>query len=314
MCFQLPFWRKEGSETFHLRKGDSNGWWIEDYKPKPLFTKELFKMKSSTKAIWGNILSGLAAAIITGFVMIVVANKETAEQAKAAQSAENQLTIIQNNYDEQTNVKTELERELSEIKKKLALLEVENANLKAKLASVGDGVLDDSASRSSETLVNDSSKGDTLKLSDLKITESRYYQHSEDSLKEDTVGNKYTSNNLFTIHAQGVDGYGYATYYTGRKYSKLSGVVAVSDESEVRDDVSLKGWVGVYIKKGDEYELVDSTNELSRETSTVGFDNIDISEAEWLQIRYYNQSEYFNLAQGYHSLEVLLSDFQLYPV
>lgn len=150
------------------------------------------------------------------------------------------------------------------------------------------------------------------KLSSIKISSSRRFEQNNDAVVEDTVGNRYTSSNLYLTSAEGKDGYGYGSFYLGKKYSTISGLIAVSDESENREDVQLEGWIGIYIQNNDEYTQVYSSNTLSRMSSPISFSEIDISNADWLEIRYYNNGEYFNLAQGYHSLNIILSDILLY--
>ena len=151
-----------------------------------------------------------------------------------------------------------------------------------------------------------------IELSNLKISASRYFELIEDKAVEDSIGNRYTLGNIFSTRAEGDTGYGYATFYLGQKYSGLTGVIAVSDESENRADVQLEGWIEIYSKKGDKYQNLYTSPILSRAISPVDVPEIDLSDAEWLEIRYYNNGDYFSIAGGYHSLRVLLSDFMLY--
>ena len=150
------------------------------------------------------------------------------------------------------------------------------------------------------------------KLSKIKISTSRFFNINENRPLEDTVGNRYSTGNLFTIRAEGDTGYGYATFYLGGKYTGLTGTIAVSDESENRSDVQLKGWVEIYSKTGDEYTLLYTSPVLSRMMGPVTSPEIGLEGAEWLEIRYYNNENYFSLAKGYHSLDIILSDFMIY--
>lgn len=119
--------------------------------------------------------------------------------------------------------------------------------------------------------------------------------------------------NLFVTRAEGDNGYGYATFYLGKKYTGLSGTIAVSDESENRSDIQLEGWIEIYSKNGDdEYCHLYSSPILSRITSPIDIPEVNLKNADWLEIRYYNNGDYFSLAGGYHSLEVLLADFMVY--
>lgn len=151
-----------------------------------------------------------------------------------------------------------------------------------------------------------------LKLSNLKISASRYFNLNESKPIEDSVGNKYSSGNLFVTRAEGDNGYGYATFYLGQKYTGLSGTIAVSDESENRNDIQLEGWIEIYSKNGNEYSHLYTSPILSRMTSPITIPEVNLKDTDWLEIRYYNNGNYFSLAGGYHSLEVLLSDFMIY--
>ena len=151
-----------------------------------------------------------------------------------------------------------------------------------------------------------------IKLSDLKIAASRYFDLNSDKPVEDTVGNRYSTGNLFITKAEGDTGYGYATFYLGEKYTGLVGTIAVSDESENRSDTQLEGWIEVYSKKGNDYSQLYVSPMLSRMTSPVSIPEIDLSGAEWLEIRFYNNGNYFSLAGGYHSLRVIVADTMIY--
>lgn len=150
------------------------------------------------------------------------------------------------------------------------------------------------------------------KLSSLKISSSRTFDLNESASVEDSVGNKYPAGNVFLTRAEGEEGYGYATFYLGEKYTGLSGTIAVSDESENRDDIQLEGWIEIYAKTGEEYTHLYTSPMLSRMTNPIVIPEINLTDAEWLEIRYYNNGEYYSLAGGYHSLEVVLSNFVVY--
>lgn len=160
--------------------------------------------------------------------------------------------------------------------------------------------------------INDINNNQPIELSELKISASRFFSQNQDKAVEDTVGNKYAAGNSFITYAEGESNYGYATFYLGEKYTSLTGIIAVSDESENRSDTQLKGWIEVGIKNGDEFNSLWSSQTLSRATSTVEIPELDIANVEWLEIRYYNNEEYFSLAGGYHSLRVIISDIMIY--
>ena len=148
-------------------------------------------------------------------------------------------------------------------------------------------------------------------LSDLKISTHRFFGLNEEPVY-DTVGNKYSTGNLFIIHAEGESNYGYGTFFLDKKYTMLSGIIAVSDESENRSDVQLEGWIEIGVKNGDKYTPLWVSETFSRMTSQIEIPEVDISASEWLEIRYYNNGEYWSLAGGHHSLRVIISDLILY--
>lgn len=160
--------------------------------------------------------------------------------------------------------------------------------------------------------INDINNNQPKKLSDLKISASRFFSQNQDRPIEDTVGNKYSAGNSFITYAEGESNYGYATFYLGKKYTSLNGIVAVSDESENRSDTQLKGWIEIGTKIGDEFNPLWSSQTLSRMTSTEEIPELDLTDAEWMEIRYYNNGEYWNLTAGYHSLRIIISDVMIY--
>lgn len=153
-----------------------------------------------------------------------------------------------------------------------------------------------------------------IKLSNLKNSASRYFDLNIEKTLEDTVGNKYSSGNSFITYAEGESNYGYATFYLGKEYKSFTGTIAVSDESENRNDTQLEGWIEIYSKSGDEYNQLWTSPILSRMTSPVTIPEIKLTDAEWLEIRYYNNGEYWSLAAGYHSLRIILADGTIYKI
>lgn len=41
---------------------------------------------------------------------------------------------------------------------------------------------------------------------------------------------------------------------------------------------------------------------------------LNLSNADWIDIRYYNSGNYFSLARGYHSLRIIISNVTLYSL
>lgn len=162
--------------------------------------------------------------------------------------------------------------------------------------------------------INDINNNHPIKLSDLKISASRFFRQNQDETVVDTVNNRYSAGNSFIIYSEGDSNYGYATFYLGKKYTSLNGIIAVSDESENRSDTQLKGWIEIGIRNSDTdvFNSLWSSATLSRATSAIEIPEINITDSEWLEIRYYNNENYFSLAGGYHSLRVIIADVMIY--
>lgn len=151
-----------------------------------------------------------------------------------------------------------------------------------------------------------------VELSKLKMTDDRHIKLTEKTV-EDTVGNKYPSGNVFIISAEGEGGYGSGLFYTGSKYQYLSGIIAVSDESTKSDRIMLEGHIEILTKNKDgKVRQVYESETLSRAISQIPLNDLDIENSEWVEIRFYSSDDYFSLAEGYHSLSIILSDFELY--
>lgn len=161
--------------------------------------------------------------------------------------------------------------------------------------------------------INEINNKQPIKLSELKITTSRFLEQNQDKPLTDTVGNRYPTGNSFTIYAEGNTNYGYGTFYLGKKYTSLNGIIAVSDESEDRDDIQFEGWIEIGVKNNnDDFNSLWTSPMLSRVTTQIKIPELNIKDSEWFEIRYYNNGEYYNLMEGYHSLSIILSDIMLY--
>lgn len=148
------------------------------------------------------------------------------------------------------------------------------------------------------------------KFSELTLSEKKRYSIASER-QTDTVGNSYY-NNVGTIYAEGKEGYGAATYYLGGSYRYLSLTIAVSNESEDRTDTDLNGRIEIYTKNGDEYIPIFESPSLTRAFKPIDIEDLDIGNCEFIEIRYYNNGEYWNLAQGNHSLRVLIANGSVY--
>lgn len=149
------------------------------------------------------------------------------------------------------------------------------------------------------------------KLSDLKISSSRFFSKQEGKPLLDTIGNSYPTGNLFATYAEGDSEYGYASFYVGEKYTELTGIIAVSDGSE---DVGLEGWIEIYSKKGDDYTRLYQSPILNRMTTPIELSGLKWTNADWIEIRYYNNGNYFSIAGGYHSLNIIIADVTVYSL
>ena len=164
-----------------------------------------------------------------------------------------------------------------------------------------------------EDKINDITNNQPIKLSALKVSASRFFSKNQDKPIEDTVGNRYSTGNSFITYAEGDSKYGYATFFLDQKYTSLTGNIAVSDESENRSDIQLEGWIEIGTKNNnDEFNLLWSSPTLSRATSPIEIPEIDLSNSEWLEIRYYNNGNYYSLANGNLSLRIIISDVMIY--
>lgn len=147
-----------------------------------------------------------------------------------------------------------------------------------------------------------------VKLSKTKIASSRFFRSENSGSLLDTVGNSYPSGNTFTVYAEG-SRYGYASFYVGEKYTGLTGVIAVSNDSR---DVGLEGRVEIYSKKDDDYTLLYQSPSLNRMTVPIVLPELNFSSADLIEIRYYNGGDYFSIIDGYLSLKIIISDVVLY--
>lgn len=149
-----------------------------------------------------------------------------------------------------------------------------------------------------------------INLSQIKVSASRYFEQIQDRSIEDTIGHKHQSGNLFLLTSHdGDDAYGYTTLYLGEKYSSVSGIIAVSDESE---NAELDGHIEIYSKNGENYNLLYESPILTRASSPINLKelNLDLKGCEWIEIRYYNNGTYFFYTD--RSLEIILSDIMFY--
>lgn len=140
------------------------------------------------------------------------------------------------------------------------------------------------------------------KLSAMKMSNSEAFEQMTESGVEDSLGNLYSPGNLFMISSY-ASSYGYAEFFSGNEYKKLSGVIATADESE-ESQCRLEFYVGNDTK---EMTLVKSYN-LTRTTKPQNI-SVDISGYEWVKIQlvHSNNEDYDYYTDG----KALLADFYL---
>ena len=114
-----------------------------------------------------------------------------------------------------------------------------------------------------------------VKLCDLKISESDRFESGEElKVMEDSVGNIYSPGNLYKLTPYG-SGKGYASYYANGEYTRMTGTIAVADDSS-KDT----GIVTVY----DENEkILYTTGEITRTTAPIKVD-VDLSGVKWFTV------------------------------
>lgn len=146
-----------------------------------------------------------------------------------------------------------------------------------------------------------------VKLSDLTLSASRHFESIVDRPATDTTGHIYQTGNLFLLSAYGNE-YGYASFYLGKKYNQFSGTIAISNTTV--NLIEIDGWIEIYTKNGDTYTRLYSTETLNRISEPIQLPELNVSDADFLEIRYYNNNYYYNF--GYHSLQMLIYDGVLY--
>lgn len=133
-----------------------------------------------------------------------------------------------------------------------------------------------------------------VKLCDLKISESDRFESGEElKVMEDSVGNIYSPGNLYKLTPY--HGKGYASYYANGEYTRMTGTIAVADDSS-KDT----GIVTVY----DENEkILYTTGEITRTTAPIKVD-VDLSGVKWFTVCAEDK--------GWDGFNCFISDFVLY--
>ena len=134
-----------------------------------------------------------------------------------------------------------------------------------------------------------------VKLCDLKISESDSFESGEElKVMEDSVGNIYSPGNLYKFTPYS-GRKGYASYYANGEYTRMTGTIAVADDSS-KDT----GIVTVY----DENEkILYTTGEITRTTAPIKVD-VDLSGVKWFTVCAEDK--------GSWGFNCFISDFVLY--
>ncbi len=136
--------------------------------------------------------------------------------------------------------------------------------------------------------------GAPTKISSLNLVNCDRLEKIVDRSIDDTVGNKYGSNNLYTLNAYDSDCYGYLELYTGKQAKKISGTIAIADGSD-----DMKGEIEIYADD----TLIYSSGVVGR--TTVPFDvNVTITGATWVKVM-------LKGVEGDYNLYAILYDFEL---
>ena len=165
---------------------------------------------------------------------------------------------------------------------------------KAQEVNEGDSELDNLEKSALTELLQQVQENVPVKLCDLKISESDRFESGEElKVMEDSVGNIYSPGNLYKLTPY--HGKGYASYYANGEYTRMTGTIAVADDSS-KDT----GIVTVY----DENEkILYTTGEITRTTAPIKVD-VDLSGVKWFTVCAEDK--------GWDGFNCFISDFVLY--
>lgn len=112
----------------------------------------------------------------------------------------------------------------------------------------------------------------------------------------DTMGTVYSSESIL-LWMNNVD-FGRVDFRLNRKYTKLSGItIAVSENSETSINKEYKGYVEISARDGDSFTPLYTSPKLSIMSDPVTVPEIDVTGIDWLEVRYYNDVEYWQTLQ-----------------
>lgn len=203
----------------------------------------------------------LAISVITGLFTIgaEVAAAFLVPQVQNPIIVNNNVVISTDDYEKAVDRIQELEQELNELR---PVNSNENSSTGNSAAS---GV-------SSRALLKD------------KPGSSSNYSQSGDTNAKDTAGNRYDPNYWGIIGSCSACS-GFADYYLGGNYSKLSITIAPSSTNIDGKGNSTSFEILVKYKGDSDFRCIHTEKNISKSTSPIQLENLDISGAEWIEFK-----------------------------
>lgn len=203
----------------------------------------------------------LAISVITGLFTIgaEVAAAYLVPQVQNPIIVNNNVVISTDDYEKAVDRIQELEEELNELR---PVNSNENSSTGNSAAS---GV-------SSRVLLKD------------KPGSSSNYSQSGDTNAKDTAGNLYDPNHWGIIGSCSACS-GFADYYLGGNYSKLSITIAPSSTNIDGKGNSTSFEILVKYKGDSDFRCIHTEKNISKSTSPIQLENLDISGAEWIEFK-----------------------------
>lgn len=203
----------------------------------------------------------LAISVITGLFTIgaEVAAAYLVPQVQNPIIVNNNVVISIDDYEKAVDRIQELEEELNELRPV-------NSNARSSTGnSAASGV-------SSRALLKD------------KPGSSSNYSQSGDTNAKDTAGNRYDPNHWGIIGSCSACS-GFADYYLGGNYSKLSITIAPSSTNIDGKGNSTSFEILVKYKGDSDFRCIITEKNISKSTSPIQLENLDISGAEWIEFK-----------------------------
>lgn len=203
----------------------------------------------------------LAISVITGLFTIgaEVAAAYLVPQVHNPIIVNNNVVISTDDYEKAVDRIQELEEELNELR---PVNSNENSSTGNSAAS---GV-------SSRALLKD------------KPGSSSNYSQSGDTNAKDTAGNRYDPNHWGIIGSCSACS-GFADYYLGGNYSKLSITIAPSSTNIDGKGNSTSFEILVKYKGDSDFRCIHTEKNISKSTFPIQLENLDISGAEWIEFK-----------------------------